>query len=71
MEKLIINVPKEKSILVKQILKELGVTILQEGVFDLASYKQKLLDISIWDEEDVKAFEECKSAFESLKPQQW
>jgi hypothetical protein len=71
MEKLIINVPEEKSILVKQILKELGVTIQQEGVFDIASYKQKLLNISVWNNEDVKVFEESKNAFESLKPQQW
>ncbi|MVN23285.1 hypothetical protein [Mucilaginibacter arboris] len=71
MEKLIINVPEEKSILVKQLLKELGVTIQEENVFDGASYKQKLLDVSVWNEEDVKFFEESKNALESLKPQQW
>jgi hypothetical protein len=71
MEKLIINVPEEKSTLVKQLLKELGVTIQQEGTFDSALYEQKLLNISVWNDEDLKIFEESKSAFESLKPQQW
>ncbi len=71
MEKLIINVPEEKSILVKQILKELGVIIQQESISNIASYKQKLLNISIWSDEDVQIFEERKNAFEGLKPQQW
>lgn len=71
MEKLIINVPEEKSMLVKQLLKELGVTIQQEKEIDLTSYKQKLLNISVWSDEDINVFEESKNAFKSLKPQQW
>ncbi|WP_419801500.1 hypothetical protein [Mucilaginibacter sp.] len=57
MEKLIINVPEEKSQLVKQLLKELGVTIEQEKM-DMEAYRKDLAQVSTWSEEEVKIFEE-------------
>ncbi len=71
MEKLIINIPEDKSTLVKQILKGLGVTIQQGSDSNRMGYKQKLANVSIWDDEDLKVFKESKNAFESLKPEQW
>lgn len=57
MEKLIINIPEEKSQLVKQLLKELGVTIEQEKM-DMEAYRKDLAQISTWTDEEVKIFEE-------------
>ena len=57
MEKLIINVPEEKSQLVKQLLKELGVTIEQEKM-DMEAYRKNLAQVSTWTDEEVKIFEE-------------
>ena len=71
MEKLTINIPEQKSTLVKQILKGLGVTIEQETRFTNPSYTEKLKKVSVWSEDDVKSFENGKKAFESLKPYKW
>ncbi|WPU97203.1 hypothetical protein SNE26_14340 [Mucilaginibacter sp. cycad4] len=68
MEKLVIYVPNAKSILVKQILKELGVTIQQGVKSQASSYKKKISQVSTWTEEDLKVFDESKKAFESLLP---
>ena len=71
METLIINIPDKKSILVKQILEGLGVTIQQTGKSALSNYKQKLANVSTWTDDDLKVFEEGKKAFENLNPEQW
>lgn len=71
MERLTINIPEEKSSLVKQILKELGVIIQPEKKVNLSDLRKKLANISVWSDEDLKVFEESKTAFENLKPQQW
>jgi len=69
MEKLTINIPEKKSILVKQILKGLGVSFQQETHTNSSAYKQKLAKVSTWSDEDLKSFEEDKKAFENLKSQ--
>jgi hypothetical protein len=71
METLIINIPEKKSALVRQVLKDMGVTIQQAGKKDISGYKQKLTQVSVWSDDDLKVFEESKKAFENLKPQQW
>lgn len=71
METLIINIPDKKSTLVKQILKGLGVTILENSKTKESAYRKKLLKVSTWVEEDLKNFENSKKAFEDLRPQQW
>ncbi len=71
METLIIDVPEKKSILVKQLLEELGVTIKSSSKSDITTYKQTLANIPVWTDEDLKVFEESKRAFEDLKPPQW
>jgi hypothetical protein len=68
MVRLIIDIPDAKSTLVKQILKEFGVTIQQEIKSQPSAYKKKLLQVSTWTEEDLKAFDESKKAFENLLP---
>ncbi len=70
MEKLIINVPEGKSALVKELLKELGVTIEQEKM-DMEAYREKILKVGVWTDEDLKPIEEARSHFNSLKPAQW
>ncbi|GAC1305804.1 MAG: hypothetical protein NVSMB24_15260 [Mucilaginibacter sp.] len=71
METLIINIPEKKIILVKQMLKKLGVTIQQPGKTNISAYKQKIAKISVWTDDDLRVFEERKTAFDSFKPQQW
>ena len=71
MERLVINIPEEKSSLVKQILKELGVTIQPEKKVNLSDVRKKLANVSVWSPDDLKIFEESKLAFETFKPQQW
>lgn len=71
MERLTINIPKEKSSLVKQILEELGVIIQAEKKVNVVDLRKKLANVSVWSDEDLKVFEKSKTAFENLKPQQW
>lgn len=70
MEKLIINIPEEKSQLVKQLLKELGVIIEQEKM-DMEAHLKEIANMPVWSDEDVKPIEEARTHFESLKPAQW
>ena len=70
MERLIIDVPENKSKLVKQLLLELGVTIQHKKQISLAEYKQKLLSVSVWSDDDLKVIEEARKAFE-FKPEEW
>lgn len=67
MEKLIINVPKRKSELVKALLKELGVTIEQEKM-DMEAYRKKILEVGVWSDEDLKTMEEATTHFNNFKP---
>ncbi|HZY36144.1 MAG TPA: DUF2281 domain-containing protein [Mucilaginibacter sp.] len=53
METLIINIPEKKSTLVKQMLKDMGVTIQQAGKLNLAAYKQKIAKVSTWTDDDT------------------
>lgn len=69
MERLIIEVPEQKSSLVKQILTGLGVTIQQEKK-DISTYKQKLSDVSVWTDADIKLIKESKSSF-NFKSTEW
>ncbi|WP_432713788.1 hypothetical protein [Pedobacter sp.] len=71
MERLIINIPETKSSLVKQILKELGVVIQPEKKANTSDFREKLANVSVWSDDDLKVFEESKMAFENLKAQQW
>lgn len=70
MERLIINIPEKKSTLVKQILKELGVVIQAEQKISQSDFKKNLTNVSVWSDEDLKVFDDTKSAFDNLKPQQ-
>jgi len=69
MERLIIEVPEQKSNLVKQILTGLGVIIKQDNK-DISTYKQKISGISVWTDEDIKSVEEVKNAF-TFKSTEW
>lgn len=70
MQTLIINIPDKKSVLVKQILKGLGVTI-QEKQLSASAYKDKLMRVSTWSEEDLKSFDDAKKSFNNLQSEQW
>ncbi|WP_299289400.1 hypothetical protein [uncultured Mucilaginibacter sp.] len=67
MEKLIIYVPERKSALVKELLKELGVTIEKEKM-DMEAHLKEIANMPVWTDEDLKPIEEAREAFNSLKP---
>lgn len=71
MEKLIINIPSGKIALVKQILKELGVSSQPYEKSKLRADKNKLKGVSIWTEKDLENFDEAKKSFGGLTPQEW
>lgn len=71
MERLIIEVPDQKSSLVKQLLTELGVTIQSENAVDKSTFKQNLLKVSVWTDEDVKDFEKNIKTLKNWKPEEW
>jgi hypothetical protein len=71
MEKLIISIPDKKSALVKQILNGLGVIIQPQKSVNPSTYKEKILKVGVWTEDDLKSFEAGNGAFENFKPQQW
>ena len=63
METLTINIPDKKSALVKQILRGVGVIIQDKKVADNLSYQDKITKISVWEDEDIKSFDEAKNSF--------
>ena len=67
MEKLIIYVPERKSAQVKELLKELGVTIEKEKM-DMEAHLKEIANMPVWTDEDLKPIEEAREAFNSLKP---
>jgi len=71
MEKLIINIPDKRSNIVKQILLGLGVAIQGTALPVKGNYRQKLLNVSIWTDDDLKAFEDGKQGFNNLKAEEW
>ena len=71
MEKLVINVPDQKSALVKQILQELGVTIQDESGTIKNDYQEKLTHVSVWTDDDIKFINEAKKAFNNLSAGEW
>lgn len=72
MEKLTINIPETKSVLVKQLLKELGVVFQSSGKKkDVSEIRSKLANVSIWSDKDLQVLEDSKQAFDNLTPPQW
>ncbi len=72
MEKLTINIPKTKSALVKQLLKELGVVFQSAGKKeDMSEVRSKLANVSVWSDKDFQVLEDSKQAFDNLTPPQW
>ena len=71
MEQLTINIPEKKSALVKQLLRELGVTIQAETEAKGLTYKEKIARVSCWTDDDIKAIEDAQKSFGTLKPLQW
>ena len=70
MERLVIEIPDNKSKLVKQILKEFGVNFKSEMKENLSDFQKALLKVSVWSEKDIKELESVKP-FEGLKPAEW
>ncbi len=67
METLLINIPETKSDLVKMLLTELGVTY-EEKKFEMTSFKEEVLKISVWEEKDFQYIELATKNFNSLEP---
>lgn len=72
MERLLINVPKKKSALVKQLLQELGI-VFQSIDKDKkkAEMKSNLEKVSVWSDEDLEVFEKSKKEFNKFSAPKW
>ncbi len=71
MEKLTLNIPEDKFELVKKALISLGVDFNVEKKPKITDYKQDLKKISVWSEKSINEIENAKSAFNSLKIEEW
>ena len=56
METLIIDVAEKQSVLVKQILENLGTTVRAANKSSRSNHKQDLANASVWTNADLKAF---------------
>lgn len=74
MTTLTINIPDNKSELVKQLLVELGVSFEDAAAGQTnnsSKLKEALLKVSVWSDEDLKPIEEAMNHFNSIKPAKW
>lgn len=71
MKKLVIDIPDKRSSIVKQILQGLRVTIHEVALPVKGNYREKLLNVSAWTEDELKVFEENKQRFNNLKAEEW
>ena len=71
MEKLVINIPDTKSNIVKQILHSLGVDIQGLKPAIKGDYKQKLIKVSTWSDEDLKPIEDSRKQFGNFNAEEW
>jgi hypothetical protein len=70
MEKLIIDLPEEKSTLVKQLLKELGVKFDSISLEDNKD-KAFLSNVSVWSEKEIQSIIEVSKSLGSAPIQEW
>lgn len=66
MERLTINVPEDKSLLVKQILNELGVITLSEKKVNKSDLRKQLANISVWPDDNLKVFAKNRNSFRNF-----
>ena len=71
MEQLTINIPESKSAEIRSFLKSMGVFVDHPKALDMAAYRAKIAKIGAWTDDDLKAFEENRKAFDNFKPQEW
>ncbi len=69
MEKLIIDIPKGKFQLVKQLLEALGVKIMPFK--KTKSDKDILTQVSVWSKNDIKAIEEAGKSINKMDIESW
>ncbi|TFF33923.1 hypothetical protein [Mucilaginibacter psychrotolerans] len=71
MERLIINIPDEKSTEIKSFLKSMGIAMDGPKLLDMDAYRAKIAGIGHWSEEELKALDENRRILGSFKPQEW
>jgi hypothetical protein len=71
MEKLVINIPDGKSNIVKQVLHGLGVYTIGDDAPVKGDYKKRLLQVSVWSDEDIKTIKYSGRSFSDLKADEW
>lgn len=65
MERLTINIPESKSAEIKGFLKSMGVLVDGRKVLDMDAYRAKIAKIGTWYDDDLKAFEVNRTAFDN------
>ena len=71
MEKLVITIPDAKSTIVKQVLHSMGVLLPGQVSPKKGDYRNRLLNVSVWSEEDLKPVSDSGQSFNGLKAEEW
>ena len=71
MEKLVLDIPDTKSAIVKQVLHSLGIAVPGYDTPVASNYREKLLKVSTWTDDDLKQIETAGKAFNNLKAEEW
>ena len=66
MKKLIISNPDKNNDFVKHLLKRPGVIIQLQKSINPSTYKEKILKVGVWSEDDLKVFKGGRKAFENF-----
>ncbi|QBQ40281.1 hypothetical protein [Sphingobacterium psychroaquaticum] len=71
MDKLILNIPKKKSTLIKKFLNDQGISYSKEDEFNSNKYKQKLKKISTWSKQDLEILKKVSGTITGIKIPKW
>ena len=71
METLVITIPDAKSTIVKKVLHSMGVLLPGQVSPEKGDYKKRLLNVSVWSEEDLKTVADSGHSFNDLKAEEW
>ncbi len=71
MGKAIIDSSDKKSQIVKKILAGMGIDAENPKKHSTEDYREKLMEVSVWSEEDIKAMEDAGNSLDKFKPSEW
>jgi hypothetical protein len=70
MAKTVIEHSDKKSQIIKKVMQGMGVNIDAEKKISPEAYREKLMQVSVWTDDDIKVIEDGGSAIK-FKPTEW